>query len=49
MSYEELLEKADAAERVVKEKPLLNNGGDIKGDVLKYKEHLKELIKLRLK
>ncbi|MFT4007367.1 MAG: hypothetical protein QM683_17720 [Lacrimispora sp.] len=31
MSYEELLEEADAAELVVKEKPLLNNGGDIKG------------------
>ena len=49
MSYEELLEEADAAELVVKEMPLLNNDGDIKGDVLRYKEHLKELIKLRLK
>lgn len=35
MSYEELLEEADAAGLVAKEMPLLNNDGRIKGDVLK--------------
>ena len=35
MSYEEFLEEADAVGLVVNEKPLLNNDGRIKGDVLK--------------
>lgn len=40
MSYEELLEEADAAGLIVKEKPLLNNNGLIKGNKIAIRQNI---------
>lgn len=43
MSYEDLLEEADAAGLTVREKPLLNNNGLIKGKKIAIKQNIPTL------
>lgn len=40
MSYEELLEEADSVGLIVKEKPLLNNNGLIKGNKIAIRQNI---------
>lgn len=45
MSYEELLDEADAAGLIVKEKPLLNNDGRLKGKKIAIRQDIPTLAK----